>query len=271
MQAIAVEAPQRSEEWFKQRLGRVTGSEVSKIRSYYKPAKYQLPKLIDQATEKHTTLGTKKSVIKRLAEEYPIELILNAGMELAETVERKKYRQNKVGERLTGMPADPEPYVNYDMKWGMMNEDFAKSLYQMQNKMIVEEAPLLLHPKLACGASSDGHVTDMTTGEIGCVEVKCLRTANHLYEIIKEEKVPDDYYDQIQMELWINELNWCDFIGFDSRVGDGLKIFVERVYPDKLFIEHVLEPSVKRFLKECDTDEKFFRAKLYTKKRESKK
>lgn len=258
LKPIIIDAPQRSDEWYKARLGKVTGSNVSKTMAFYVPTKTQ----IANAVAWHKEHKTNDAVIEQLAEKYPFALVVRAGIELQEKAERKSYRENIVGERLTGLQADPDPYVTYDMKWGMISEDTAKVVYQMERRMVVDDAPFMLHPELACGASPDGIATDMTTGEIGNVEVKCLRTANHLYKIIKEECLPEDYHDQVHMQMWIDNNNWCDFIGFDSRLKDGLKIFVTRVPRDDFFIDEVMEPCVRIFLSECDNDERFFRAKI---------
>jgi hypothetical protein len=249
-----IQFPQRSEEWFKARLGLVTGSNAYKTLSYYAPTVADLK----QATEIYIDNGFEQDDIDWLLDLSKTEFCLRVGIELREATERKSYRQGIVAERLTGLPADPDPYVTYDMKWGSVNEDIAKTLYQMEKQCLVEDAYLAVHPELKCGASTDGTSTDMRTGEIGNCEVKCLRTANHLYKIIKENAVPDDYRDQIQFQMWLTGFDWCDFIGFDSRVPEGLKIYVERIPYDPLYLDLVLLPAIERFLKECENDFKHF-------------
>lgn len=255
---IIVEADQRSPEWFEARLGKVTGSQAAKPMSYLKTTKAQ----IAAAKAVHEQMGTSLDIVARLEELYPSELVVSAGIELKEGADRKSYRQGIVGERLTGMPADPDIYITQDMKWGMLSEPVALSIYQLRTKTIVESAPLMLHPELNCGASPDGLLIDPTTGLMGNAEVKCLRTANHLYKIIKERTVPEDYIPQIQMQMWINGRDFCDFIGFDSRVPEGLQIYIQRVERDDFYIDYVLEPSIRRFLDECDSDFRGFWANI---------
>lgn len=171
---------------------------------------------------------------------------------------RKRYRQGIVAERLTGLPADPAPYVSYDMKWGIANEEIARNIYQLTYKQIVEDAPFVPHKTLMCGASPDGYVVDQATGELGLVEIKCLRSANHLYKTIFTQEVPKEHIPQIQMQLWITDRAWCDFVAFDSRLPEGLKIFVKRVERDDKYLNEVLIPGVTKFLEECDNDFKHF-------------
>lgn len=224
-------AAQRSSEWFEQRLGKVTASRVADCMSYYKP--------------------TAKMALE--------------GIPPKETETRKRYRQGIVAERLTGQPAEPEPFVNYDMKWGIANEAIAKNVYQLTYHRLVEEAPFVQHETLLAGASPDGYVTDKDTGEVGLVEIKCLRSANHLYKAIFTQEIPAEHIPQIQMQMWITGMAWCDFIAFDSRVPDGLRIFVKRVERDDEYIK-MLETEVRKFLAECDRDFKHFWASVKNKK-----
>lgn len=256
---IHSEIRQRSEEWHNLRLGKVTGSRVKEvILTVSDTQRLAAIRKILQISAVNAKVKASPEFLE-LWELDPFELLDRAEMEVIETEKRRSYRENMVGERLTGLPADPEPFMTHDMKWGVINEDMAITLYQLQNRCIVEPAPFYEHPELKCGASPDGICTDMTTGEIGIVEVKCLRSANHLFKIIATQEVPDDYYDQIQMQMWITGYDWCDFIGFDSRLPEGLKIFTKRVPFNEEYVSTVLEPNVRRFLDEAGRAERRFR------------
>lgn len=258
-QPLLIEAPQRSDEWHKARLGIVTASRAKDtfidISDTQKLAAVRTILGISAVTAKvrETTEFAELWSMDQFA------LLEKAGIEPTELASRKSYREGIVAERLTGLPADPEPYVTYDMKWGIVNEEIAKTVYQMEHKVIVEDAPLMIHPDYKCGASPDGYATDTKTGELGFVEVKCLRSANHLFKIIEKQEIPEEFYDQVQMQMWIGNRDWCDFIGFDSRLPEGLKIFVQRVPYDDDYVSEKLAPSVIRFLDECDRNEKYFR------------
>lgn len=263
--ATPVLAPQRSEEWHQARLGLVTASCVKDI--FYDVS----DKARDAAIREILGVDRLTAQIKaskeflQLESMDRVELLEKAKMDVPESAVRKKYRQEKVAERLTGMRADPEPFVSYDMKWGIINEDMARTLYQLQTGNIVDEAYFMVHPDLACGASPDGLV-----GTDGAVEIKCLRSANHLYNIMFERTVPSDYLDQIQMQLWITDRQWCDFIGYDSRLPEGLKIHVQRVKRDEQHIARI-EAAIKRFCDECDRDFKHFMAIVKGSKKDGKK
>jgi hypothetical protein len=255
---VVVTAPQRSEEWFKTRLGNVTASRVSDTMEYYAVTKPHLAKAMEFYLL-NPLLHTEEWIDK-MREEYPTEFCLQAGVELLEKASRKGYREALVAERITGMRGDTDPYVTEDMKWGIMNEGIALSRYQMKYQKITSLAPMYLHPTLLCGASADAEVVDVDTGEVGNAEIKNLRSSNHLYKIIKEAKMPDEYKPQVQMQMWLRGVSWCDFIGFDSRVKEGLEMFVERIEYDEFYVDNVLVPALVRFLEECDRDERQFYA-----------
>lgn len=257
---IIVDHPQRSEGWYQARLGNVTGSEGKKtFLNISDTAKGAAIRELLQVKALSAKLKETPEFLE-LWERPAIELLEEAGLDIPESKERQKYRQTRVAERLTGMPADPEGgYVTYDMKWGTVNETLAIAKYKLLTGNIVKEAPFMLHPEMRVGASPDGLVTERSTGLVGVIECKCLRSDNHLYEVLKKQKVPEDYMVQIHMEMWISGTDFCDFIGYDSRLPGKLDIFVQRVERDDDYIDNVLEPEIKRFLDEVDRDERWFR------------
>lgn len=257
---VIVDAPQRSEEWFAARLGNVTGSQA-------KDTFLNISQTAVNAAIREI-LGVKSLTAKvktepaylELLEQDPLEILKMAGMEPPENAKRKKYRQTRVAERLTGLPADLDGgFVTADMRWGEVNEKYAVNKYRLLTNNIVKEAPLMLHPELRAGASPDGLAIDNRTGLTGVIEVKCLRSNNHLYEILKQDRVPEEYLVQIHMEMWISGTDFCDFIGYDSRLPGKLDVYIRRVLRDDDYIENVLEPEIRRFLEQCDKDEKYFR------------
>ncbi len=256
---IIVDAPQLSREWFEARLGNVTGSKVQLTIDYKNPTKSQMA----QADAFYLLNNAKFNPLwAEQLREYPWEYCLKAGVELLSSTTRETYKRQTVSERLNGVSADEDMFVHKRMLWGQQQERPAKAMYHLVHKHIVEDAPLMLHPTLMCGASPDGLVIDIYTGELGNLEVKCLEPWNHLYKIIKADEVPYDYIPQIQMQMWINGRDWCDFVGYDPRQKNGLHVYVKRVERDNFYIDNVLEPGVRRFLDECDQDERQFYAIL---------
>lgn len=260
--AIEIVAPQRSEQWFKARLGNVTGSQTKNVIRELTPDALA-PAFRKLLGVKMLTQSVKTSqAYLELAEKNPFELAQLAEIKIPESMNRISYRRTRVAERLTGYQEE-ESFASKAMVWGTINEPLAIAKYQMVTENIVDEAFFLLHPELRCGASPDGKVTDTVTGELGVLEVKCLNTHNHLYKILQTQKMPDDYFVQVQMEMWLSNVDYCDFVGYDSRLPGKLDIFIERVRRDDNFIDNTLEPEIRAFLDEVDRDERRFRALIY--------
>lgn len=262
---IIIQAPQLSREWFDARLGNVTGSKVSKTVEYYVPTKehmtiaYEFYALNEQPLSEDSDFNETLYLVE-LATEYPIEFCLKAGVELIPTLSRETYKRQVVAERITGLSADADMFITKAMLWGQVQERYAKEQYKGITGNHLEDAPLMLHPKLLCGASPDGLVIDTETGELGNLEAKCLEPWNHLYKIIRANKMPDEHIAQVQMQMWINGRDWCDFVGYDPRVKEGLRVFIKRIERDNFYIDEVLVPGITRFLEECDQDERQFYA-----------
>ena len=254
---IIVNAPQLSREWFEARIGNVTGSKVSRTMDYKNPTITQM-KMADEYYLLNNTVYTAEW--RERMQEYPWEYCLRAGVELLPNGTRETYKRQTVGERISKTSADEGMFVSKAMQWGQMQERFAKAQYKGITGNRLEDAPLMLHPQLLCGASPDGLVIDVQTGELGNLEAKCLEPWNHLYKIIKADAMPDEFIPQVQMQMWINGRDWCDFVGYDPRVQEGLRVFIKRVERDNFYIDEVLVPNIVRFLDECDADERQFYA-----------
>lgn len=256
---ILITAPQRSPEWRQARLGNVTGSETKNtflfVTDTERGAAIRKILEIDRLTA-----GIKESPeFLELWNMDKFELMDKAEMEISELAIRRKYRQTRVAERLTGLDSDPEKFVSYEMKWGITNEKLAAAKYRLETGNVLDEAYFHLHPHLRVGASPDGMVIDRKTGELGVAEIKCLKTDNHLYDIIKYGKIPDEYLVQCHMEMWLSCRSFCDFVGYDSRVPGKLDMFHLRLERDDEYLKTELIPQVIRFLDQCDKDERYFR------------
>lgn len=156
---------------------------------------------------------------------------------------RADYKAEIVAEILTGRAA--QHYVSPSMEWGVENELFARSVYEVELGAI-EPVGFALHSKIArFGASPDGLV-----GEDGLVEFKCPNTATHIDYIIRGV-VPAEYQCQMLAEMACAERQWCDFVSYDPRLPKRLQLFVRRFERDEARICE-MEKEVEQFLAEVD-------------------
>ena len=157
---------------------------------------------------------------------------------------REGYMADLIVERLTGQRGGG--FSTAHMEWGTEQEPHARAAYSARTGELVEEVGFIQHPRLEhAGASPDGLVNDE-----GLVEFKCPATATHLDTLLAGE-VPTKYIPQMQWQMVCTGRKWCDFVSYDPRLPEHLRMFVKRVERDDKYIT-TLEGEVKTFLAELN-------------------
>lgn len=125
-----------------------------------------------------------------------------------------------------------ETYFNADMEKGIALEPIARAEYETIFDIMVGQCGFItpdedneFHEWI--GISPDGILDN------GLLEIKCPKYKTHL-EYIEKNQLPTEYKYQVQGQLFVTGLAFCDFMSF----ADGMKPFIIRVYPDlELFNE----------------------------------
>lgn len=131
----------------------------------------------------------------------------------------KKTDPNKIYEKKCGY----EPPIEYDnasifLKWGVMFEPVATSLYEHRNNTKVHEFGLVQNPRHSfLGASPDG----ITEGGV-MLEIKCPYK-----RVITEDSILKQYFYQIQGQLDACDLEECDFLEVRFDKYENLEEFLE--------------------------------------------
>lgn len=155
---------------------------------------------------------------------------------------RKNYAAELILARLTEKPI--ETYTSPAMQWGVDTEPLARAAYEFRFDVYVEEVGFIPHPHIELsGASPDGLV-----GEDGLVGFKCPETATHIATLLGAA-IPKSYVYQNQWEMACTGRQWCDWVSFDPRMPENMKLFCERIERDEKLIKD-LEKEVQRFLDE---------------------
>lgn len=155
---------------------------------------------------------------------------------------RANYMAQLIAERLTGTAQ--ESFSNAAMQWGTDQEPNARAAYEFYRNETVREIGFVVHPNIEqSGASPDGLVS-----VDGMVEIKCPNTAAHL-ETLLGQMVPAKYVNQMQWQMACTGRQWCDFVSFDPRLPEHMRLFVKRMPRDDKRIKE-LETDVAGFLLE---------------------
>lgn len=157
---------------------------------------------------------------------------------------RANYAAQLIAERLTGTVA--ESYSNAAMAWGTEQEPEARLAYEFRTDAEVEQVAFVLHPTIEMsGASPDGLI-----GTDGLLEIKCPNTATHI-ETLRGQSIPGKYETQMLWQMACTGRQWCDFVSFDPRMPEEMRLFVQRLPRDDARIAD-LEAEVTAFLTEID-------------------
>lgn len=151
---------------------------------------------------------------------------------------REKYLYQLAGEALIGK--QEETYKNGNMERGNILEEEARQAYEFITGNDVERIGFCDSEK-GYGASPDGF-----TGE-GSLEIKCPTLSVHVGYLVGN-KLPSDYFQQVQGQLLVTGKRWVDFISYYP----GIKPLIVRVEPDKKFIS-ILEVELDMFCLELES------------------
>lgn len=157
---------------------------------------------------------------------------------------RKNYAAQLVAERLTGT-VEPS-FCSPAMQWGIDTEAAAREAYCQHMLCSVAEIGFVDHPKIEmAGASPDGLI-----GDDGLVEIKCPGTATHI-ETLLGGSVPDKYRMQMLFQMACTGRAYCDFVSYDPRLPETMRLFVQRMPRDDGAIAEIERETVK-FLTEVE-------------------
>lgn len=155
---------------------------------------------------------------------------------------RANYMAQLIAERLTDTVT--EGFTNAAMQHGTETEPEARCAYEFYQAAVVEQVAFVEHPRINdAGCSPDGLV-----GNEGLVEIKCPNTATHL-DTLLGQSVPGKYLTQMQFQMACTGRKWCDFVSYDPRMPENMKLFVKRVDRDDKAIKEI-EDEIAGFLLE---------------------
>ena len=204
---------QHSIEWYRDRLGRITGSKVGV--------------LMQKGRSKADAFSqTAKTYIYQIAGERALSPDIVGDDKMLQFYLDQTTSQSKA------------------MRFGTEQEENARVMYVTMTGREVKEVGLCHHPKIKYLASSPDGIT--ADGDVmGCVEIKCptLSTySKYVAEIHDNEslkKVNPDYYYQCQNHMACTEAQFCDFIVYCPFVENPIHIV--RIQRDEDAIALIME------------------------------
>jgi putative phage-type endonuclease len=174
--------------------------------------------------------------------------LLTEGRGGAESLTRKKYKNELIRERLTGKKLDT--YKTPAMQRGIDLEPMARAWYEVKYNTFVDQVAIVLHPSIEGAQCSPDGLVEATNS---LIEIKIPNPENHLDNILTGGKQLEQYYDQVQWQLaCMPEKEFCDLVSYDPDMPDHLQGFVKRIYRDDEYIQ-TMQTAVIAFLSEIET------------------
>jgi len=167
-------------------------------------------------------------------------------------------------------------------RWGNKYEPEARAEYARATGYIVKECGFRVHPQIPYfGGSFDGEVVGYQAGErarieqttdndgnfmmasnfnhsmgvSGIIEIKCpadpiKHLKNRDLSLGGGITVKHEYYGQIQGNIEVAGVNWCDFVSYDPRCKPEYRLVIIRVMRDQIYIDAVINrvKDAKRIL-----------------------
>jgi len=184
----------------------------------------EIIKDIDQGSADWHSLRLGKVTASRVKD------VLSKGRGTATSKTAETYMMELLAERLTGQA---KPFFENDaMRWGTETEPQARAMYELKSGNTVDEVAFIVKDDFI-GVSPDGLI-----GDDGMLEIKCPTTITQVKRALSD-KYSKDYYEQIQMQLWVAEREWCDFLSFDPRLDVAAGYLLQRVERDEEFIKNM--------------------------------
>jgi hypothetical protein len=216
---------QRTIEWYKSRLGKITASEVSNLMKERKEpmTEEELAAWKEQNPKSRAT--TKTVPFSDASFTYLNSKVMENYLPLTSTDIHSK---NIIEEYI-----EQHSFSNRATEWGTLMEDSARVRYAEvmgYEVLTVGFVPYDKYPNLA-GGSPDGLIRE----EKGGIEIKCPFTLEkHLQHLLyeKPEDLKDnepDYYWQCCMNMLVTNCDFWDFVSFNPYVSRSKQLKVLRI------------------------------------------
>lgn len=159
----------------------------------------------------------------------------------------------KIAERNSS--AEKEVYTNDDMARGVELEAQARSIYELEHGVTVDEVGFITNEaiSLIVGASPDGLV-----GGDGLIEIKCPKDVVFVKLLFEEKStgtfsVDSGYMWQMQMQLLVSEREWVDYVVYNPNFAKPM--LVQRITKDEEMHEKLKVgfKIAEKFIKNIET------------------
>lgn len=220
---------QRSMDWRKARLGKLTSSEISVLMKNHKEAMTEEELAAFKAANPKSRTTTKEVPFSDATFTYLNRKVMEHFMPVDS---KDTYSQNCIDEYIE-LHSQESMATRYgtDME-SMAREKYAEAMgYEVFETGFV---PYSKYPKLV-GGSPDGIIRQ----ENGIIEIKCPFTLEkHMLHLMYESQLEfrnneEEYYWQCMGNILFTDADFCDFVSFCPYISKSKQLKILRVYRDE--------------------------------------
>ena len=224
-------------EWKRQRLGKITASEISCLMKNHKRAMTDDELAAHKAANPKSRVTTVEEAFSDASFTYLNRKVMENYLPLSYSTDEEK---NVVDEYI-----EEHSITNRAMSWGVLWEDTARKRYAESMGYEVLEVgfvPYDKYPKIM-GVSPDGLIRE----ENGGCEIKCPYTMEKhlqhlLYKTPQDIKENDEaYYWQMYACMLVTDRDFWDFVSFNPYVSRSKQLKILRVNRDEEEIKTLSE------------------------------
>lgn len=252
---IAIQCPQGSDIWHKERAGCITASMFNVARSRVNGLTSQQQLYVDAILSGRSEADARETAGYKASPKSDTVRRALAGEAVGEySAAALDYAFRLAVERISGEPLDGG-FETWQMRRGHELEPDARMAHEIRTGLIVEQVGLVKTDDLAFGASADGFI-----GNDGVSEYKCFLAPEKLRAFHIENNA-DDIKDQVQGVLWITGRKWAHIGMYCPALKPvGRELWLGEYERDEEYIEE-LEKDLWRFKLLVDEYETKLRAK----------
>ena len=233
MASAQAETDQRSDQWFEDRLGKVTASQV-------------------------------KSVVARGRYDKPYEDYYKYMIELA--IERVLEKRKRFTSRYTDHGNEYEPAAAAYYEDLYPERDVIETGFIEHGELACGASPDRLVDDDGLIEIKAPNTDTLVKYLVSMIEPEIDGKENPDYELVKLLGLKGSewkfYMEQMQMQMWITGRKWCDFVVYDPDMEENT--IIKRVERDDEWIDGIMLPRILEFLDGVDKLERYLRRHLET-------
>ena len=133
------------------------------------------------------------------------------------------------------------------LEWGKLNEVAARAAYEFETGEIVDQVGFIYNLDRRIGCSPDGLIKGKNKG----LEIKNPFTSKVHIDFLLNDKIKEEYQDQVQFSMLVTGADAWDFCSFHSKFKSGMLKITTFERDEK--IQNMMLEEIHKFMTDMDS------------------